>query len=94
VIMRSSLIAAILCSLALGAVAAWAENPPPPASNQPAATQPAANEPAAAPTAPMSAAEKAAIAKVCIDKANAKKLHGKKRKKFKSVCKKAHGNIE
>src|SRR5579863_5027370 len=87
---RSSVVAAALLVFALGAGAAWAEDPPPAAGSPP----PAASQ-APATTAPaMSASEKAAIAKSCIDQANAKDLHGKKRKKFKSACKKAGGKME
>ena len=86
---RSSVVAAALLVFALGAGAAWAEDPPQAGSPPPAASQPPAT------TAPaMSASEKAAIAKSCIDQANAKELHGKKRKKFKKACKRAGGHME
>src|SRR6202161_4359139 len=86
---RSSVVAAALLVFALGAGAAWAEDPPPGAGSPAAARQPAAT------TAPaISASEKAAIAKSCIDQANAKELHGKKRKKFKKACRRAGGHME
>jgi hypothetical protein len=86
---RSSVVAAALLAFALGAGAAWAEDPPPASGSPP----PAASQAATAAPA-MSASEKAAIAKSCIDQANAKELHGKKRKKFKKACRKAGGHME
>jgi hypothetical protein len=89
---RSSVVAAALLVFALGAGAASAQDKPAPAGSPPAAT---GQPPAPATTAPaMSASEKAAIAKSCSDQANAKNLHGKKRKKFRSACKKAGGKME
>jgi hypothetical protein len=87
---RSSVVAAALLVFALGAGAAWAEDPPPAAGSPP----PAASQPPATTAPAMSASEKAAIAKSCIDQANAKELHGKKRKKFKKACRKAGGHME
>jgi hypothetical protein len=43
------------------------------------------------PTPP--AKDKKEISRICTEKANAKGLHGKERKKFRSECKKAGGNI-
>jgi hypothetical protein len=80
---RSSVIAAIILSFALGGMA-WTERASA-ASDQPAA---------AAPPPAMSAADKAAISKSCTDQANAKKLHGTPRKKFRAACKKAGGKTE
>src|ERR1700689_3940810 len=87
---RSSVVAAALLVFALGAGAAWAEDPPPASGSPP----PAASQPPATTAPAMSASEKAAIAKSCIDQANAKELHGKKRKRFKKACKKAGGHME
>ena len=74
---KLTVVAAIVFSLAIGAGAAFAQNPPP-----------AAGQPAAAPAAGM---DKKAISKACTDQANAKGLHGKERKKFRSDCKKNGG---
>jgi hypothetical protein len=79
---RSSMVAASLFALIAGAGTAWAENPPPAASDQPAMSS------------KMSAADKKAISKSCTDQANAKGLHGVARKKFRSACKKAGGKVE
>jgi hypothetical protein len=87
---RSSAVAAAFLVFALGAGAAWAEDPPPASGSPP----PAASQPPATTAPAMSASEKAAIAKSCIDQANAKELHGKKRKKFKKACRKAGGHME
>jgi hypothetical protein len=76
---RSTVVAAIVFSLALGTGAALAQNPPP-----------AADQTAAPPAAGM---DKKAIAQACIAQANAKGLHGKARKKFKRHCK-HHGGHE
>jgi hypothetical protein len=68
---RSSIVAAMLLSLAIGVGPAWAQDP--------------AAAPAAKSTT--SSASKKAISKACSDQANAKGLHGKERKKFRSECK-------
>jgi psiF repeat-containing protein len=47
----------------------------------------------APPGQPVSAPQPA-ISKSCTDQANAKGLHGKKRKKFRSECKKASGKAQ
>ena len=73
--MKIAIVAAIL-SLTIGAGAAFAQNPPPPAAPMAAPAQPAAG-----------ATDKKAISKSCSDQANAKGLHGKERKKFRSDCK-------
>jgi hypothetical protein len=77
---KSTVVAVLAFSLAIGAGAALAQNPPP-----------AAEAPAAAPAA---SADKAAISKSCIAQANAKGLHGKERKKFKRRCKHKGGKME
>jgi len=87
---RSSVVAAALLVFALGAGAASAQDKPPAAGSPPAAT----GQPPATTAPAMSASEKAAIAKSCTDQANAKNLHGKKRKKFRSACKKAGGKMQ
>ncbi len=84
---KSTVVAAIVFSLALGTGTAFAQNPPP-AAGQPAAAQPA---PAAMDKAAM---DKKAISKACSDQANAKGLHGKERKKFRSECKHKGGKME
>jgi hypothetical protein len=68
---RSSIVAAMLLTLAISVGPAWAEDPAP--------------APAAKSTE--SLASKKAISKACSDQANAKGLHGKARKKFRSSCK-------
>jgi hypothetical protein len=68
---RSSIVAAMLLSLAIGLGPAWAEDP----------------APAPAPKSTTSSASKKAISKACSDQANAKNLHGKERKKFRAECK-------
>ncbi len=68
---RSSIVAAMLLSLAIGVGPAWAEDP----------------APAPAPKSTTSSASKKAISKACSDQANAKNLHGKERKKFRAECK-------
>ena len=75
---KSTVVAAIVFSLAIGAGAALAENPPP-ATDQ---------------AAPAGAMDKKAISKACSDLANAKGLHGKERKKFRSQCKHKGGKME
>jgi hypothetical protein len=75
---KSTVVAAIVFSLAIGAGAALAQNPPP-ATDQ---------------AAPAGAADKKAISKACSDLANAKGLHGKARKKFRSQCKHKGGKME
>ncbi|HEY1983471.1 MAG TPA: PsiF family protein [Xanthobacteraceae bacterium] len=69
-------IATAILSLAIGAGAAFAQNPPPAGAPMAAPAQPAAG-----------ATDKKAISKSCSDQANAKGLHGKERKKFRSECK-------
>jgi psiF repeat len=76
--MKSTVVAAIVFSLAIGTGAALAQNPPPAADQ------------AAAPAASM---DKKAISKACSDQANAKGLKGKERKKFRAKCKR-HGGKE
>jgi len=78
---KSTVVAAIVFSLALGTGAAFAQNPPP------AAGQPA-------PAMDKAAMDKKAISKACSDQANAKGLHGKERKKFRSECKHKGGKME
>jgi psiF repeat len=78
-VMKIAIATAIL-SLAIGAGAAFAQNPPPAAAPMAAPAQPAAG-----------AADKKAISKSCSDQATAKGLHGKERKKFRSECKKNGG---
>jgi hypothetical protein len=81
---KSTVVAAIVFSLAIGAGAAFAQNPPP-AAGQPAAA------PAAAPAGTM---DKKAISKACSEQATAKGLHGKERKKFRAECKRKGGKME
>jgi psiF repeat len=81
---KTSVVAAMLLSLAIGLGPAWAQQ---------AETQ--TPPPAAAPAAkPAMSAEKKAISKKCSDLANAKGLHGKERKKFRADCKRKGGNVE
>jgi len=75
---KSTIVAAIVFSLAIGTGAAFAQNPPP-----------AAADPGAA-----GAMDKKAISKACSDQANAKNLHGKERKKFRAACKHRGGKME
>jgi hypothetical protein len=75
---KTSVVAAIVLSLAIGSGPAWAQQ------DQPA--------PAPAPKTQMSP-EKKAISKKCSDLANAKNLHGKERKKFRAECKHKGGNM-
>jgi psiF repeat len=76
---KSTVVAAIVFSLAIGGVA-LAQSP-----------QPAADHPAAAPAAGM---DMKAVSKACSDQANAKGLHGKERKKFRAECKHKGGKTE
>jgi psiF repeat len=78
---KTSVVAAILLSLAIGLGPAWAQD------------QPAAAPAAKAAKTEMSP-EKKAISKACSDQANAKGLHGKERKKFRSECKRKGGKME
>jgi hypothetical protein len=73
---KSSIVAAMLLSLAIGVGPALAEDPAP--------------APAPTPKSTTSSTSKKAISKACSDQANAKGLHGKERKKFRADCK-AHG---
>jgi hypothetical protein len=77
--MKSSIVAAMLISLAIGTGTAFAEDAAPPAK---------------APAAKMSATDKKAISKACSDQANTQKLHGKARKEFRSACKQRGGKPE
>jgi hypothetical protein len=77
---KTSVVAAIVLSLAIGLGPAWAQQ------DQPAPA------PAPAPKTQMSP-EKKAISKKCSDLANAKNLHGKERKKFRAECKRKGGNM-
>jgi len=77
--MKSSVIAAILISLAIGTGTAFAEDA------APAATKSAPK---------MTATDKKAVSKACSDQANTKKLHGKARKEFRSACKQRGGKPE
>jgi hypothetical protein len=79
---KSSIVAALLLSLAIGLGPAWAQD------------QPAANAPAAKPAKTEMSPEKKAISKACSDQANAKGLHGKERKKFRAECKRKGGKAE
>jgi len=73
----------------VGSGAGFAQPAPATSTTKPAATTPAAAP--AAPTATPTAADKKAISKVCSDQATAQGLHGKKRKEFRSECKKNGG---
>jgi hypothetical protein len=75
---KSTVVAAIVFSLAIGTGAALAQNPPPAAADQGAA----------------GGMDKKAISKACSDQANAKNLHGKERKKFRAECKRKGGKME
>ena len=77
---KSTVVAVIVFSLAIGAGVALAQSP-----------QPAADHPAAAPTAGM---DMKAVSKACSDQANAKGLHGEARKKFRAECKHKGGKTE
>jgi len=77
---KTSVVAAILLSLAIGLGPAWAQQDQPPTA------------PAAKPAKPMTPEQKA-ISKKCSDLANAKNLHGKERKKFRAECKRKGGNM-
>ena len=76
---RSSIVAAMLLSLAFGVGPVLAED---------AAPAPAAKTTT---TSSKSTAAKEAISKACSDQANAKGLHGDERKKFRAACKKNGG---
>ncbi len=77
--MKSSIVAAILISLAIGMGTGFAEDAAPPAKTS---------------AAKMSVADKKAISKSCSDQANTKGLHGKARKEFRSACKQRGGKPE
>jgi len=77
--MKSSVVAAMLMSLAIGMGTAFAEDAAPPANP---------------PAAKMSTADKKAISKSCSEQATAKGLHGKARKEFRLACKKRGGKPE
>jgi hypothetical protein len=81
---KTSVVAAILLSLAIGLGPAWAQD----------ATQAPAAAPAAKSAKAEMSPEKKAISKKCSDLANAKSLHGKERKKFRAECKRKGGNVE
>ena len=83
---KSTVVAAIVFSLALGTGTAFAQNPPPAAGQPAPAMDKAAMDKAAM--------DKKAISKACSDQANAKGLHGKERKKFRSECKHKGGKME
>lgn len=76
---RSSIVAAMILSLAVGVGPVLAED---------AAPAPAAKTTT---TSSKSIAAKKAISKACSDQANAKGLHGEERKKFRAACKKNGG---
>jgi hypothetical protein len=74
---KTSVVAAIVLSLAIGLGPAWAQQ----------------DQPAAKPPKTEMSPEKKAISKKCSDLANAKNLHGKERKKFRAECKHKGGNM-
>jgi hypothetical protein len=76
---KTSVVAAIVLSLAIGLGPAWAQQ-----DQQAPAAKPAKTE---------MSPEKKAISKKCSDLANAKSLHGKERKKFRAECKRKGGNM-
>jgi hypothetical protein len=77
---KTSIVAAVLLSLAIGMGPALAQQ-----DQQPAAAPPPSAKSTMSP-------EKKAISKACSDQANAKGLHGKARKKFRAACKKNGGS--
>jgi invasion protein IalB len=79
---KTSIVAAVLLSLAIGMGPALAQQDQQPA----AAPQP----PAKSTMSP----EQKAISKACSDQANAKNLHGDERKKFRAECKRKGGKME
>ena len=80
---KTSIVAAVLLSLAIGMGPALAQQDQPPAAAPP--------PPPAKST--MSPAQKA-ISKACSDQANTKNLHGDERKKFRAECKRKGGKME
>ena len=80
---KTSVVAAIVLSLAIGLGPAWAQQ-----DQQPPPAAPAAKTPKTQQTP-----EQKAISKKCSDLANAKNLHGKERKKFRAECKRKGGNM-
>ena len=83
--MKSSIVAAMLISLAIGTGTAFAEDAAPPAK-APAAKTSTADK--------MSTADRKAISKSCSEQATAKGLHGKARKEFRKACKQRGGKPE
>jgi hypothetical protein len=79
---KTSIVAAVLLSLAIGMGPALAQQ-----DQQPAAAPPPSAKSTMSP-------EKKAISKACSDQANAKGLHGKARKKFRAQCKLKGGKMD
>ena len=73
---RSSIVAAVLLSLAIGVGPVWAQDATPAPTAKSTTTK---------------SDKKKAISKACSDQANAKALHGLERKKFRAACKKNGG---
>jgi psiF repeat len=80
---KTSIVAAVLLSLAIGIGPALAQQDQPP----PAAPPPPSAKSKMSP-------EQKAISKACSDQANAKNLHGDERKKFRAECKRKGGKME
>jgi invasion protein IalB len=80
---KTSVVAAVLLSLAIGMGPALAQQ-----DQQPAAAPPP--PPAKSTMSP----QQKAISKACSDQANAKNLHGDERKKFRAECKRKGGKME
>ena len=79
---KTSIVAAVLLSLAIGMGPALAQQ-----DQQPAAAPPPSAKSTMSP-------EKKAISKACSDQADAKGLHGDERKKFRAECKRKGGKME
>jgi invasion protein IalB len=84
---KTSIVAAVLLSLAIGTGPALAQQDQQPPAAAPAATPSAKSKSTMSP-------EQKAISKACSDQANAKNLHGDERKKFRAECKRKGGKME
>jgi hypothetical protein len=80
---KTSIVAAVLLSLAIGMGPALAQQDQPPAAAQPPP-----------PAKSIMSPQQKAISKACSDQANAKNLHGDERKKFRAECKRKGGKME
>jgi invasion protein IalB len=80
---KTSIVAAVLLSLAIGMGPALAQQDQPPAAAPPPP-----------PAKSTMSKEQKAISKACSDQANTKNLHGDERKKFRAECKRKGGKME